>query len=71
MCFFSDLQLLWEEEREELELTEKQSFIDLGCGNGLLVYLLSCEGVGTCMYHVEKRERVCVCVCLTRCNDRH
>ena len=41
----SSSQLLWEEERAELELREKQTFIDLGCGNGLLVYLLSSEGV--------------------------
>jgi tRNASer (uridine44-2'-O)-methyltransferase len=39
------LILLWEEEKKELALTEKQTFIDLGCGNGLLVYLLSSEGV--------------------------
>jgi len=25
-------------------LTKKQTFVDLGCGNGFLVYLLSCEG---------------------------
>ena len=25
---------------------KKQSFIDLGCGNGLLVHILSAEGVG-------------------------
>ena len=38
-------QLLWEKEREERGLTKKQTFIDLGCGNGLLVYLLTSEGV--------------------------
>lgn len=38
-------QVLWEEERERLGLAEKQSFVDLGCGNGLLVYLLQSEGV--------------------------
>ena len=42
------VQLLWEKEREELSLTEKQTFIDLGCGNGLLVYLLTSEGVSHC-----------------------
>ena len=26
-------------------LTKKQSFVDLGCGNGLLVYILTSEGV--------------------------
>lgn len=46
-------QVLWEREREELGLTEKQSFIDLGCGNGLLVYLLTAEGViRTCPYNL-------------------
>ena len=33
-------------EREELGgPQQKQSFVDLGCGNGLLVYLLASEGV--------------------------
>ena len=32
------LILLWEEEEE------KATFLDLGCGNGLLVYILSREG---------------------------
>lgn len=26
-------------------MTAKQSFVDLGCGNGLLVHILSSEGV--------------------------
>ncbi|CAI8049009.1 Probable tRNA (uracil-O(2)-)-methyltransferase, partial [Geodia barretti] len=38
------LQLLWDKEREERGLTKKQTFVDLGCGNGLLVYLLTSEG---------------------------
>jgi tRNASer (uridine44-2'-O)-methyltransferase len=38
------LLLLWEEERRTTGLTDKQTFIDLGCGNGLLVYILTCEG---------------------------
>lgn len=28
-----------------MKIEKKQSFIDLGCGNGLLVYLLTMEGV--------------------------
>lgn len=28
-----------------LDLKQKQSFVDLGCGNGLLVHILSEEGV--------------------------
>ncbi|CAK8686225.1 unnamed protein product [Clavelina lepadiformis] len=38
------LLVLWEQEREESGKEEKQSFIDLGCGNGLLVHLLTSEG---------------------------
>ncbi|XP_056658348.1 probable tRNA (uracil-O(2)-)-methyltransferase isoform X1 [Monodelphis domestica] len=38
------LLVLWEEERAKKGVTEKQSFIDLGCGNGLLVHILSNEG---------------------------
>lgn len=34
----------WNEEREKHNSNELQSFVDLGCGNGLLVYLLSQEG---------------------------
>uniref|UniRef100_A0A8C9EJM2 tRNA (uracil-O(2)-)-methyltransferase n=1 Tax=Pavo cristatus TaxID=9049 RepID=A0A8C9EJM2_PAVCR len=36
--------VLWEEERKEKGLAKKQSFVDLGCGNGLLVHILSNEG---------------------------
>ncbi|XP_011163380.1 probable tRNA (uracil-O(2)-)-methyltransferase [Solenopsis invicta] len=38
------LLLLWEKERKEKGIQELQSFVDLGCGNGLLVYILSSEG---------------------------
>ena len=38
-------QVLWEEERRERGLAEKQTFVDLGCGNGLLVHLLTVAGV--------------------------
>ncbi|XP_057562764.1 probable tRNA (uracil-O(2)-)-methyltransferase isoform X2 [Hippopotamus amphibius kiboko] len=38
------LLILWEEERAERGETAKQSFVDLGCGNGLLVHILSSEG---------------------------
>ncbi|XP_055339933.1 LOW QUALITY PROTEIN: probable tRNA (uracil-O(2)-)-methyltransferase [Paramacrobiotus metropolitanus] len=37
------LMTLWEDEQERTGC-QKQSFVDLGCGNGLLVHLLSCEG---------------------------
>ncbi|XP_066928972.1 probable tRNA (uracil-O(2)-)-methyltransferase [Clytia hemisphaerica] len=40
----SYLIVLWSKEREERDLLKMQSFIDLGCGNGLLVHILSSEG---------------------------
>lgn len=40
----SYLIVLWEQEREEKKIDKKQSFLDLGCGNGLLAYILSNEG---------------------------
>nr|XP_055068066.1 probable tRNA (uracil-O(2)-)-methyltransferase isoform X1 [Misgurnus anguillicaudatus]XP_055068067.1 probable tRNA (uracil-O(2)-)-methyltransferase isoform X1 [Misgurnus anguillicaudatus] len=38
------LLVLWGEERIEKGTTTKQSFVDLGCGNGLLVHILNNEG---------------------------
>ncbi|XP_078047228.1 putative tRNA (uracil-O(2)-)-methyltransferase isoform X2 [Augochlora pura] len=38
------LLLLWEKERLEKGITNLQSFLDLGCGNGLLVHILFSEG---------------------------
>ncbi|KAB5579426.1 hypothetical protein PHYPO_G00194940 [Pangasianodon hypophthalmus] len=38
------LLVLWGEERAEKGITSKQSFVDLGCGNGLLVHILNNEG---------------------------
>ncbi|NXI43793.1 TRM44 methyltransferase, partial [Galbula dea] len=38
------LLVLWEEERRKKGLPKKQSFVDLGCGNGLLVHILNNEG---------------------------
>ncbi|XP_003224213.3 probable tRNA (uracil-O(2)-)-methyltransferase [Anolis carolinensis] len=38
------LLIVWEDERAERGLSKKQSFVDLGCGNGLLVHILSNEG---------------------------
>ncbi|XP_043919498.1 probable tRNA (uracil-O(2)-)-methyltransferase [Protopterus annectens] len=38
------LLVLWEEEQIKKSLPEKQSFVDLGCGNGLLVHILTNEG---------------------------
>lgn len=38
------LLLLWRSERQRRGLASPQSFVDLGCGNGLLVYILAGEG---------------------------
>ncbi|XP_072542951.1 probable tRNA (uracil-O(2)-)-methyltransferase [Salminus brasiliensis] len=38
------LLVLWAEERAEKGVMSKQSFVDLGCGNGLLVHILNSEG---------------------------
>ncbi|XP_031154258.2 probable tRNA (uracil-O(2)-)-methyltransferase isoform X1 [Sander lucioperca] len=38
------LLVLWAEERAEKSLSARQSFVDLGCGNGLLVHILANEG---------------------------
>lgn len=38
------LLLLWQQERAVKGITKYQTFVDLGCGNGLLVYILSGEG---------------------------
>lgn len=38
------LLLIWEDDRKRKNLSDKQSFVDLGCGNGLLVYILTKEG---------------------------
>jgi len=37
-------------------LTKKQSFVDLGCGNGLLVYILTSEGVSCNVHSTESIE---------------
>lgn len=38
------LLLIWEKERIDLGTEERQTFLDLGCGNGLLVHILASEG---------------------------
>lgn len=38
------LLLVWEKERIEKGTSDLQSFLDLGCGNGLLVHILFSEG---------------------------
>lgn len=49
------LIILWKQERARKSLTRNQSFVDFGCGNGLLVYILSEEGHTG--YGIDVRER--------------
>ena len=42
---FFFLQIIWEMQRKEQKSETLQSFVDLGCGNGLLVHILQSEGV--------------------------
>lgn len=49
------LLLIWEAERHETGLA-KQSFVDLGCGNGLLVHLLTSEGHPGLGIDIQKRK---------------
>lgn len=44
MAIATYLLLIWRQERSKSQDTKLQSFVDLGCGNGLLVYILSSEG---------------------------
>lgn len=50
------LLVLWSNERREQNIRQHQSFVDLGCGNGLLVYLLSNEGHQGVGIDVRKRK---------------
>ncbi|CAG8623275.1 2640_t:CDS:10 [Cetraspora pellucida] len=47
---------LWKLEREENFQTRLQSFVDLGCGNGLLTFLLTSEGHEGVGIDVRKRK---------------
>lgn len=49
------LILLWQQEREKKGQTEYQTFADLGCGNGLLVYILTMEGYKGIGIDLKKR----------------
>lgn len=44
MAIAAYLLVLWQDERKRLGTNRLQSFVDLGCGNGLLVFILSSEG---------------------------
>ncbi|KAG8453449.1 hypothetical protein GDO86_000179 [Hymenochirus boettgeri] len=50
------LLILWERERDQKHLAKKQSFVDLGCGNGLLVHILINEGHSGRGIDVRKRK---------------
>jgi hypothetical protein len=50
------LLLIWEQDSKEKNLQHKQSFVDLGCGNGLLVYILTREGHKGCGFDLRKRK---------------
>jgi tRNASer (uridine44-2'-O)-methyltransferase len=51
----SYLIVLWKQERINTGNEQKQSFVDLGCGNGLLVHILSGEGFRG--YGIDLRRR--------------
>jgi tRNASer (uridine44-2'-O)-methyltransferase len=50
------LIILWRQERISKEIEKLQSFVDFGCGNGLLVYILSEEGHTGYGIDVRKRK---------------
>jgi len=52
----SYLLLLWRRQRKQNESSVLQTFVDLGCGNGLLVYLLSMEGHKGVGYDLRSRK---------------
>lgn len=49
-CVYEDIAIaaylmtIWQQENKVLGLSSKQSFVDIGCGNGLLVNILASEG---------------------------
>ena len=49
--------LLWSQQREREQWPEnrRQTFVDLGCGNGLLVYILTMEGHSGVGYDIRRR----------------
>ncbi|XP_062589805.1 probable tRNA (uracil-O(2)-)-methyltransferase [Saccostrea cucullata] len=49
------LLIIWEIQRKEQNREELQSFVDLGCGNGLLVHILQSEGHPGLGLDVRKR----------------
>ena len=47
--------LIWKQEQEKSGSKKVPSFVDLGCGNGLLVYILILEGYEGCGYDLKRR----------------
>jgi tRNASer (uridine44-2'-O)-methyltransferase len=47
---------LWEKENIEMQQTRKQRFVDVGCGNGFLVYVLASEGYEGFGADISKRK---------------
>lgn len=56
MSIAAYLCALWELEREEEGIDSPQTFVDCGCGNGFLVYLLISEGHQGIGIDLQKRE---------------
>lgn len=56
MSIAAYLLALWEKERIEEGLERNQTFIDCGCGNGFLVYLLISEGHEGIGVDLQKRD---------------
>ena len=48
--------LIWRKQREGWTDGRKQTFVDIGCGNGLLVYILTMEGHSGVGYDIRRRK---------------
>ena len=55
MCIAAYLCALWEQERRENNTSKLQTFLDCGCGNGFLVYLLISEGYSGVGIDLQRR----------------
>lgn len=56
------LKVLWGEEQADKGLADRQSFVDLGCGNGLLVHILTNEGVSWMLLCPSVELKLCLYV---------
>lgn len=48
--------LIWAQERLNKKCNTMQNFVDLGCGNGLLVHILNSEGYSGYGLDIRKRD---------------